>query len=103
MRVNLNKEIQYGAELTRTRFWQEAYLAAQSALIASNPVPYGVAGEASDIEQYARDIARASFVVADEALKQHGPSVSGHLQGESPFVAARGVRNTDDDDSNGEG
>lgn len=79
--------VQYAGESTRTRIWQDAALAAMQSLIATNPPSRDeIEKSPAGIEQYARDIARAAYTIADEMHKQHGPSESTYLQDESPFV-----------------
>ena len=82
--------IEYAGEQARSRFWQEAALTALGALIASSPPSRETEIERSPagIEDYARNMARAAFTIADEMYKQHGPSISSRLQDEDPFVAA---------------
>lgn len=89
MKNELPRVINYNAEMTRTRFWQEAALAAMVAEVAKR--------DYIDAEN-ARAIAGDAFLIADEMYKQHGPSVSGHLQTEVPFVAAAGVRDEETED-----
>lgn len=78
--------IRYEGELTRTRFWQDAALAVLRAVVTAKPPTNDqIERSPAAIEQYARDVARASFTIADEMYRQHGPSVSSRLQGEDPF------------------
>lgn len=92
-------EIQYAAEKSRSRIWQDSALAAMAGLIATNPPnPLDIEKAPAGIEQYARDLARAAYAIADEMHKQHGPSVSGRLQDEDPFVAVSAGGTDDESD-----
>lgn len=83
--------IRYEAEMSRPRFWQEAALQAMQAIIAAKPPTNDqVERSPAAIEQYAKDVARAAFTIADEMEHQHGPSVSNRLQNEDPFKARGG-------------
>jgi hypothetical protein len=80
--------LSYAAEATRSRVWQESAIAAMRSLISAHPPTRDALERApAGVESYARDIARAAYAIADEMHKQHGPSVSGRLQKEDPFVA----------------
>lgn len=83
--------LSYGAEMSRTRYWQEVQLVAIGALIAQQP-----RGD-MDIEQYARQIVNEADVIADSALVKHGPSVSDRLQKEAPFEAAPGGKSDEEE------
>lgn len=87
MKKELTRFISYGAELTRTRFYQEAYLAALLAAMTSQPK-----APTETAEAFARRVVALASDVADAAFNNHGPSVSEHLQTEAPFVAAAGVK-----------
>lgn len=84
MKKELPHLIGYSAEMTRDRFWQEAYLVALAAALQRF-------GHIADDAKTARRAARFASEVAEEAFKNHGPSVSDDLQTETPFVAAAGV------------
>lgn len=94
MKSELPRVIGYGAELTRTRYWQEVQLVALGALISARPT------HPEDIDdRYARQLIAAAGLLADVAERVHGPSVSEHLQTEKPFVAAPGVKAGDIDET----
>jgi hypothetical protein len=94
--VEIPKLLTYGGEMSRTRYWQEVQLVVIGALISSRPM----APETID-DEAARAIVNAADLIADAALRKHGPSVSSNLQREAPFQAAPGVKGDRDETDEG--
>lgn len=91
--LEIARFLSYGGEISRTRYWQEANLAAIAALIkASPPSPEELETAPGGMMEYAKRINLAAGVIADVAEQHHGPSVSDRLQTEDPFEAAPGVK-----------
>lgn len=88
--------IQYGAELTSARVWQEAALVALGKIMQAHPPsPEEIDESPEGVDAYAKRVSRAAYAIADEFEIQHGPCLSEYLQSESRFELAERAKAQD--------